>query len=198
MVQHTEEYRRLDYVIPIFQIGAWSGFTNQPDGDDVEILSDSASDVGLCTVFYTQKSDGAFTHKTVRLAGTTAVSLTSGTDVDDVLGVYLGDVYGKNPVLAVGTITFREATGNAAITTITAGNLSKGMVAFKLDGKNVDVENITGTTWWNTVQVPDATVGGAQMSGRMSVQAKPGSGEYLGLISDTTGSTAQIYVFKND
>ena len=64
-------FRQSAYVIPTFDLLAWSGFTNQPADDGVEIVSSSASDVGKCTIFGTTHAGGAFAYETVTLTGTT-------------------------------------------------------------------------------------------------------------------------------
>ena len=42
----NERYKTVDFIIPTFDVTAWSGFTNQPDGDKVEIISNNAADTG--------------------------------------------------------------------------------------------------------------------------------------------------------
>ncbi len=190
----SEQFKILDRIIPVFQVTAWSGFTNQPANDAVEVVSSSASDTGKITIFGTTYSTGAFAYETITLNGITAVATTK-TDWGNVYGTFMGDIYGRNFAKAVGTITIREGSGDLAITTIAAGNLSKGLVAFDLSGYNVVLENITGNTFWNIVAVPTADTGG-QMAGRMSAEVRHKSGQYLYLISDATGSTAQVYVYE--
>lgn len=181
------------YVIPMFDLLAWSGFTNQPDGDDVEIVSDNAGDTGKCTVFYTKKSDGTFAYATVTLTGVTAKALTGATDVDDVLGVFLGDIEGKNITPAVGTITLREASGDQAITTIVATKISKGLVAFDLTGKQIILNVHSGNVWKRCSNVASTTTGfKMNLTGGNIKEEKIASMLYL--ISDTTGATAQIEV----
>lgn len=190
----SEQFKILDRIIPVFQVTAWSGFTNQPANDAVEVVSSSASDTGKITIFGTTNSTGAFAYETINLNGTTPVATTK-TDWGNVYGAFMGDIYGRNFAKAVGTITIREASADQTITTIAAGNLSKGLVAFDLSGRNVVLENITGNTFWNIVAVPTADTGG-QMAGRMSAEVRHKSGQYLYLISDATGSTAQVYVYE--
>lgn len=181
------------YIIPMFDLLAWSGFTNQPDGDDVEIVSESASDTGKCTVFYTKKSDGGFAYTTVDLTGVTAKALTGANDVDDVLGVFLGDIYGQNITPAVGTITLREASADQTITTIVATKISKGMVAFDLTGKQIILNVHSGNAWKRCGGVVATTTGfKMNLTGGNIKEEKINSMLYL--ISDTTGATAQIEV----
>lgn len=94
-------------------------FTNQPANDGVEILSDSASDTQTATVIGTTTGTDTVVVEDVVLTGTTPAS-TVKTDWGVILAVKLSSA-------AVGTITFREASADAAITTITAGNTSKGV-----------------------------------------------------------------------
>jgi hypothetical protein len=187
-------FRQSAYVIPAFDILAWSGFTNQPDGDDVEIISNSASDVGKCTIFYTKKSDGTFTHTTVTLTGTNAKALTGANDVDDVLGIVLGDIDGQNITPAVGTITIREASGGQAITTIAATKISKGMVALDFGGKDVIYRILSGNAWKNTAAVVTAANGFKMESGDARDEFVSG---HLYLISDTSGASCSIDVLAD-
>ncbi|MDD4157757.1 MAG: hypothetical protein PHY08_14435, partial [Candidatus Cloacimonetes bacterium] len=181
------------YIIPMMDLLAWSGFTNQPDGDDVEIVSNSASDTGKCTVFYTKKSDGSFAYTTVTLTGTNAKALTGDTDVDDVLGVFLGDIEGKNITPAVGTITLREANADQTITTLAANAISKGMVAFDLTGKEIILNVHSGNVWKRTAGVV-TTANGFKMNLTGGNIKEEKIASYLYLISDTSGATAQIEV----
>jgi len=100
---------------------AGGDFGNQPAGDGLEIISDSASDVQECTIYGTKT--GALTtvtSETVTLTGVSAKS-TALLTWQNILGVVLS-------VAAVGTVTIREASGNATVTTITAAETSAGVV----------------------------------------------------------------------
>lgn len=104
----------------IHTTGNGAAFTNQPANDGVEIVSDNAADTTqTATVYGTTTGTDTVVVETVALNGTTAVSTTK-TDWGVVLGVTLS-------ASCAGTVTFREASGNATITTITTGNLSKGV-----------------------------------------------------------------------
>lgn len=105
-----------------------TAFTNQPSNDGVEIVSDSASDGATksAVVYGTTTGTDTLVSETVALNGVSAVS-TIKTDWGVILGVKLVATSGGAPATATGTVTFREASGNAAITTITAGNSSKGI-----------------------------------------------------------------------
>lgn len=95
-------------------------FGNQPANDGVELISDNVGDVQEATVWYTRNGAGdTVFSETVTLDGTTQVVMTH-TDIQLVLGVELASV-------AIGTVTIREASGNQAITTITAGNTQAGV-----------------------------------------------------------------------
>jgi hypothetical protein len=97
-------------------------FTNQPANDGIEILSNNAADTTQSITLYgtTQGTDTVVV-ETVALNGTTAVSSTK-TD----WGVLLGYTLSAS---CAGTVTVREASGNATISTITTGLLSKGVEA---------------------------------------------------------------------
>lgn len=95
-------------------------FGNQPSNDGVELISDNAGDTQDATVWYTRNGEGdTVFSETVTLTGTSQVALTH-TDVQLVLGVELASA-------ATGTVTIREASANATITTITAGNTAAGV-----------------------------------------------------------------------
>ncbi len=96
-------------------------FTNQPAGDRVEILSNSALDVQVATIWGTQTgAPTTLVSESITLTGVTFVS-TVIADWDNILGVELASA-------AHGTVTFREASGDAAITTITVGLFRSGVV----------------------------------------------------------------------
>lgn len=104
--------------ILVSQVGA--AFTNQPANDGVEIVSNNAADTTqTATVYGTTTATDTLVRETVALNGTSVVS-TVKIDWGQVLGVVLS-------ASCAGTVTFREASGDATITTITTGNLSKGV-----------------------------------------------------------------------
>lgn len=180
------------YIIPMFDLLAWSGFANQPAGDGVEIVSDNAGDTGKITIFGTTHGTGAFAYETVTLNGVTAVP-TVKTDWGDIYGAFLGDIYGQNITPAVGTITLREASADQAITTIVATKISTGMVAFDLTGKQIILNVHSGNVWKRCGGVASTTTGfKLNLTGGNIKEEKIASMLYL--ISDTTGATAQIEV----
>jgi len=180
------------YIIPMFDLLAWSGFTNQPANDGVEIVSDSASDVGKCTIFGTTHGTGAFAYETVTLTGTTPKA-TVKTDWGNVYGVFLGDIDGTNITPAVGTITIREASADQTITTIVATKISNGMVVFNLTGKQIILNVHSGNVWKRCAGVVTTANGfKLNLTGGNIKEEKIAS--YIYLISDTSGATAQIEV----
>lgn len=98
-------------------------FGNQPANDGVEVVSsDNADTTQSLTIWYTSNGTGdTVSTETKALNGTSQVSFTA-TDIQLVLGARLSAV-------CAGTITIREASANATITTITTGNLTAGVVA---------------------------------------------------------------------
>ncbi len=95
-------------------------FTNQPTNDGVEILSDSASDVGTVTVIGFTTGGVVMVVETITLTGTTFVP-TVKTDWGSVVAIK-ADAH-------VGTITVREASADAAIVTLATGTNSAGVVS---------------------------------------------------------------------
>ncbi|HPU62126.1 MAG TPA: hypothetical protein PK300_08350 [Bacillota bacterium] len=96
-----------------------AAFDNQPNNDGVEVISNNTADVQKCTIYGTTFNTEVVVAETITLNGTTQVATTK-TDWGYILGVEL-----SSP--AVGTITIREASGNATIKTITATNTSTGV-----------------------------------------------------------------------
>lgn len=180
------------YIIPMLDLLAWSGFTNQPANDGVEIVSDSASDVGKCTIFGTTNTGGAFAYETVTLTGTDAIATTK-VDWGNIYGVFLGDIYGQNISPAVGTITIREASADQTITTLVATKISKGLVVFDLTGKSIILNVHSGNVWKRCAGVVTVANGF-----KLNLTGGNIKEEYIAnmlyLISDTTGATAQIEV----
>lgn len=185
-------FKKIGLIIPIFEVTAYSGFTNQPANDDIEIVSSSASDTQQITVLFYDNSD-VLQQVTTTLTGTTAVKIATTPKAKTVLGAFLGDKYGNISSRAVGTITIREDSGDLAITTIAVGKLGTGIQRFYLPGKDVVVENIAGNTWFNTSSVVSSITGASvQMTGRMNNEVNVDS--YLTLISDGSASTVQCMV----
>lgn len=195
MAQHTREQSKIiDYIVPLFDIKAWSGFGNQPDGDKVTVVSDSASDTGKCTIFGTNKTTGAFQYETVTLTGKTPVDTTLDS-FDDVMGIFLGDIYGKNTKAAVGTITVKEKTGGATITTIATTKMGIGLIAFYgLQGRDVMVVDVSGNLFLYDNGV--ATTANSYPFGSAEKFSFTPAGNYFSLISDSSAATAKIVVWK--
>lgn len=97
-------------------------FQNQPAGDAVEVLSDDAGDTTqTVTIYGTRNGQGdTVFSEDVSLNGTNVVTTTI-TDWAKILGVEMD-------ATAAGTVTIREASGDAVIITITTGNTSAGIV----------------------------------------------------------------------
>lgn len=100
---------------------AGGNFANQPTGDGVEVLSDSALDIGQTVTIYgtITGATATVTSETVTLNGVSVIS-TSTITWQNILGVELSAV-------CAGTITIRKATGDAAITTIAPASLNAGV-----------------------------------------------------------------------
>lgn len=189
-----EKYKTIDYIVPTFDVTAWSGFTNQPDGDGVEVVSNNAGDTGLLTIFGTVKTTGVLKYETVTLKGTTAVATTE-TDWDDILGAFLGDIHGENIKAAVGTITLREASADQAITTLTAAKISTGHVGFDMNGKNVRIRRVSGNLYYkNGAQ---ATTANGHLLDAGEPYLNVTNTDLFYLISDGSAATAKITVFED-
>jgi len=186
------KFKKQAYIIPVFQVGG-DAFTNMPDGDAVEVLSNSASDVSVLTIFGTNKTTGLLKHETITLNGTNVVT-TVETDWGNVYGLFLGDIYGKNSSVAVGTITVREASGNAAITTITAGVRSRGTQIFDLRGRDINIHFISGNTWKNANHNGIYPTSNNSLKYAAAAVKDESIRTYLYLLGDSSGSLVQIEV----
>ena len=104
------------------ETGAGGNFANQPAGDTVEIISNNAEDIGQEITIWgtTHGGDGTVTSVTEELHGTTEV-VTEKDDWGVILGVELAEE-------AAGTVTIRKGSTDQIITTITAGNLTAGIL----------------------------------------------------------------------
>lgn len=186
-------HKKLKHAIPSMQITAYSGFTNQPANDSIEVLSSDAGDTQQITLFGYNNADELKYH-TVTLNGTSAVTSTLTTNNwKTIIGAFLGDIYGQNSEVATGTITIREASGDQAITTITAGDRSTGNVFFLLTGRDVTVHNKSGSTYLNTNELA-TTDNAVEMVAGMTLDILPEN--YLYLAGDISGSEAQVIVWK--
>lgn len=100
--------------------GVGLAFTNQPSNDGVEVVSANAADTTqTLTIYGTTTATDTVVVETITLNGTTQVS-TVKVDWGVILGAELS-------AATVGNVTIREASGNATITTITAGQTSIGV-----------------------------------------------------------------------
>ena len=188
-------YKSIEAIIPTMTITNWAGFGNQPDGDAVEVLSNSASDVGLCTIWGSDKTTGELCYETITLTGVTEVK-TAKLNWDDIYAIFLGSISGKSITPAVGTITVREASANQTITTLTAGEIQKGMLILKLDGKATEIANASGKIYVNTVALATAANGlynAGSSAGGFSLLVK----DKLYIISDNTGCSTQIAILED-
>jgi hypothetical protein len=190
-----QKFKKQGYVIPLFQIGG-AAFTNMPNGDAVEVLSNNAGDTNKLTIFGTNKTTGLLKYETVTMNGTNAVA-TDEDDWGNVYGLFLGDIYGKNSTVAVGTITAREASGNLEITTIGAGVRSRGSQIFLLPGRDVNIHFGSGNTWKNANHTGVYPTVNNSLKYAAAAVKEEGIREYLYLLGDGSGSTAQIEVTED-
>ena len=102
---------------------AGTAFTNQPANDTVDVVSDDAGDTTqTVTLIGTRNGQGDTVYtEDLSLNGTNSVSSTTYTDWALILAV-------KMDGTAAGTVTVSENSGSQAITTITTGNTTSGVV----------------------------------------------------------------------
>jgi len=102
---------------------AGGGFTNQPTNDGIEIVSSDNTDLTQTITLYGTLNGAAtvLVTETLTLTGTTQLD-SAHLDWDVLLGARLSAV-------CTGTITIREASANATITTIAPAALTAGIAA---------------------------------------------------------------------
>jgi len=185
------QFKSIRYIIPTFEVTQWSGFTNQPNNDDIQVVSDNVGDTGKITLWGVDSNDELVYH-TITLNGTTAVDSVLAPKWKTLYGAFMGDAYGNNVKAAVGTITIREKSGEQTIATIAATKISVGLVGFVLPGCNVSVYKVSGNLWINTKEVVTEANGyPADSKNELRVTDK------VFLISDGSGATAKIIVWDD-
>lgn len=109
--------------VSLLDATAGGNFGNQPANDGIEIVSDAAGDTTQSITLYGTLNGAAtvLVTETIALNGTTVVSSTH-TDWGVLLAARLS-------AACAGTITIREASGNATITTISAASTTAGIAA---------------------------------------------------------------------
>ena len=149
--------------------GIGLAFTNQPANDGVEALSSSAGDTtqSITIIGTTQASPDAVVSETKALNGTTFIAMVK-TDWGVILAVKLS-------AACAGTITVREASADATITTLAPGVLTKG------------VETVTATYAGNVV--PTAVADGATTK-QIGLQGTNAAGSTIYDSQAMTGATA--------
>lgn len=109
--------------VSLLDATAGGNFGNQPANDGIEIVSSDNADTTQTITLYGTLNGAATTMvtETITITGSTQ-AVSSHLDWGVLLAARLSAV-------CAGTITIREASGNATITTITTGNLTAGIVA---------------------------------------------------------------------
>lgn len=160
-------------------------FGNQPANDGVELISDSASDTQNATVWYTRNGQGdTVFSETVTLTGTSQVALTH-TDVQLVLGVELSSA-------AVGTVTIREASANATITTITAGNTTAGVE--DVDAGSTRAHNVAPTAVADGASTKQVGIIGTDENGDELFDSQALNGTTAVTFNDTFQTVTRVLV----
>ena len=196
---YTSSNRAKEYTIPVFDVTAVSAFTNQPEADDIQILSSSTEDVGKVTIWYLEHGTEDLKYATKDLDGTTAVDMIGDDLGDTLLAVFMGDHTGNPEHItpAIGTITIREKSGEQTITTIEAGKINVGMGIFEIGNKDILINNITGKIWYAVDKNWDGFVGRKYLTGYAAsdenISEESGT---LTIQSDTDGAETQIDVWK--
>lgn len=130
----------VSYTIAAAQAGG--GFGNQPAGDGLEILSDDAADTTQTVTVYGTITGATttVTSETITLTGTTAVPTTEVT-WQNILGI---EISGNH----AGTVTVREASGNATVIALATGTNSAGIAVLTLTSAygSIPLHDCSGTS----------------------------------------------------
>lgn len=102
-----------------------SAFTNQPANDGVTIVSASGADTGTVTIIGTTQGTDTVVVEDLALTGATPANSVK-TDWGVILAVSL-------PAVPAGTVTIKETSGGATITTLTTSIASRGYNAVASD-----------------------------------------------------------------
>lgn len=154
--------------------GVGLAFTNQPANDGVEIVSANAGDTTqTTTIIGTTTGTDTVVVETVALNGTTVVS-TVKTDWGVILAVKLS-------ASCAGTVTWREASGNATITTATTGVLSKG------------VETVAAGTARQAYNVAPTAVADGASTKQIGIQGTNSAGTVIYSSKALNGTTAVTF-----
>ena len=60
-----EQFRQINFIVPLFDVGEWSAFENQPTDDDIQVVSSNTGDTGLLTLVGLDNADNLITLITV-------------------------------------------------------------------------------------------------------------------------------------
>lgn len=183
-------FKSIKRIMPTFEITAYSGFSNQPSGDAIEIVSNNAGDTGWITLWGSSNGKTDIVYEEIQLKGTTVVT-TSKTDWGNLYGAFLGKVDGSNMKAAVGTITIREASADQTITTIATTKYSVGMIGFFIPHELIEIYKVSGNLWYNPLELVSSANGWPLGTSPEQLKLK----DYIFLISDGSGATAKIKVY---
>lgn len=157
-------------------------FTNQPANDGIEIVSASAADTTQSITLYgTTQGTDTVVAETVTLNGTTAVA-TVKTDWGLLLGYELS-------ASCAGTVTVREASGNATISTITTGLLSKGVETVSLE----DLPTTPPVLVASGATTKQIGVAGTDLSGAVAYDSQALTGATAVEMNSSFGSITKIF-----
>ena len=97
-------------------------FSNQPAGDDVELVSDAAGDTGIAVTIYGTDATDAYQTEVITTDGADGTTpVISASSYNNIMGA---EITSGTPT---GTLTIREATGDLAIATLTSGGTTSGI-----------------------------------------------------------------------
>lgn len=99
-----------------------AAFTNQPAGDDIEVVSSSSADTTQTVTIVGYLTSTLVIETKTLTGGTQVVFDNDGSHYTGVIAVLLDEA-------CAGTVTVREASGNATICTLAPGAIISGIVA---------------------------------------------------------------------
>jgi len=176
---------------------AGGNFSNQPNNDGVEIISDNNADKGMVVTLY-GTIHGATTvviSEQLVLNGTTQV-VSTHTDWSAILGVEMDSV-------AAGTVTIREASANQTITSLATTELSAGIATITEDecrdrkirivanGASTKIVGVIGTDYKGAVITAAAALTGDTEKDLSALLFRTATKILIGDVASTTNITVK-------
>lgn len=187
-------YKKQSRIISPVEIGIIPT-SNQPANDSVLLVSSSASDTQIITIWGIDNADVVQVKQYILTGVTPVVSTLAVNNWKKIYGAYLGDSTGVISKRAIGNILIQKQTGPATIDTIAIGKVSCGMQKFAIVGKNVSIQLLSGNVWVDLLNSEALTLdNGFKCSSGSVIECNLVTG--ITLVSDAATGTGQILVWE--